>query len=262
MARVDSLPDGAKEVLQTGATIEREFSYELIKQVTGLSEKELMSNLSALKDSELLYERGIYPQSIYIFKHALTREVVYDSILSKRKKKLHEEIANAIEELYKENIHEHYGVLSEHFISIENNEKVAKYCRLAGNKAEKAASFTNAIEYTRKRIRCLEKLPSKEDVPKRIIDARSSLGLYMFQMYYFIEAKEAIEPIINLAIKSGYKRKLAQIYTIMGAYKYWVEEDLPTALKYLEDAFKISEELNNIVSLFFFKRLVGDCFIE
>jgi hypothetical protein len=257
MARVDSLPDGAKEVLQTGATIEREFSYELIKQVTGLSEKELMSNLSALKDSELLYERGIYPQSSYIFKHALTREVVYDSILSKRKKKLHEEIGNAIEELHKENIHEHYGVLSEHFISSENNEKGAKYCRLAGNKAEKAASFTNAIEYTRKRILCLEKLPPKEDVPKRIIDARSSLGLYMFQMYYFIEAKEAIEPIIDLAIKSGYKRKLSQIYTIMGTYKYWVEEDLPTALKYLEDAFKISEELNNVVSLFFSSGWLG-----
>jgi class 3 adenylate cyclase/tetratricopeptide (TPR) repeat protein len=257
MARVDSLPDGAKEVLQTGATIEREFSYELIKQVTGLSEKELMSNLSALKDSELLYERGIYPQSLYIFKHALTREVVYESILSKRKKKLHEAIGNAIEVLYKETIHEHYGILSEHFISSENHEKGAKYCRLAGKKAEKAASFTNAIEYTRKRIRCLEKLLPKEDVPKRIIDARSSLGLYMFQMYYFIEAKEAIEPIIDLAIKSDYKRSLSQIYTIMGTYKYWVEEDLPAALKYLEDAFNISEELNNVVSLFFSSGWLG-----
>jgi tetratricopeptide (TPR) repeat protein len=59
MARVDSLPGEAKEVLQTGASIERKFSYELIKQITGLSEKKLMSNLSALKDSELLYERGI-----------------------------------------------------------------------------------------------------------------------------------------------------------------------------------------------------------
>jgi len=260
MARVDSLPDGAKEVLQTGATIEREFSYELIKQVTGLSEKELMFNLSALKDSELLYERGIYPQSIYIFKHALTREVVYDSILSKRKKKLHEEIGYSIEALYKENIHEHYGVLSEHFISGENYEKGAKYCRLAGKKAEKAASFTNAIEYTRKRICCLEKLPPKADVPKRIIDARSSLGLYMFQMYYFIEAKEAIEPIMDLAIKSGYERRLSQIYTIMGTYKYWVEEDLPRALKYLEDAFKISEELNNVVSLFFSSGWLGIAF--
>jgi tetratricopeptide (TPR) repeat protein len=257
MARVDSLPDEAKEVLQTGASIEREFSYELIKQITGLSERELMSNLSALKDSELLYERGIYPKSIYVFKHALTQEVVYNSILRKRKKKLHEKIGNAIEELYKEHINEHYGGLSEHFILSENYEKGARYSRLAGKKAEKSASFTNAIEYTRKRLLCLEKLPPKDDVLKRIIDARSSLGLYMFQMYYFIEAKEAIEPIIDLAIKSGHKRKLSQIYTIMGTYKYWVEEDLPTALKYLKDAFKISDELNDVASLFFSSGWLG-----
>jgi tetratricopeptide (TPR) repeat protein len=159
--------------------------------------------------------------------------------------------------LYKENIHEFYGVLSEHFILSGNYEKGAKYSRLAGKKAEKSASFTNAIEYTRKRILCLEKLPPKKDVPQRIIDARSALGLYMFQMYYFIEAKEAIEPIIDLAIKSGYKRELSQIYTIMGTYKYWVEEDLPTALKYLKDAFNISEELNNVVSLFFSSGWLG-----
>jgi tetratricopeptide (TPR) repeat protein len=79
----------------------------------------------------------------------------------------------------------------------------------------------------------------------------------MFQMYYFIEAKEAIEPIFDTAIKGGYKRKLPEIYTIMGTYKYWVEEDLPTALKYLEDAFMISEELNNIVSLFFSSGWLG-----
>jgi tetratricopeptide (TPR) repeat protein len=79
----------------------------------------------------------------------------------------------------------------------------------------------------------------------------------MFQMYYFVEAKEAIEPIIDLALKSGYKKKLAQIYTIMGTYKYWVEEDFPTALKYLEDAFKISEELNDVVPLFFSSGWLG-----
>ncbi|MDH3574912.1 MAG: AAA family ATPase [Desulfobacteraceae bacterium] len=257
MARVDSLPEGPKEVLQTCSVIEREFSHELINRVTNLKEKELLTCLSVLKDSELLYERGIYPDATYVFKHALTREVVYNSIMTKRRKKLHEKIGNAIEELYKDNIDEHYGVLTEHFIVSENHEKGYKYCKLAGKKAEKAASFTDAIEYTRKRIVCLEKLPLKEDVLKRIIDARSSLGLYMFQMYYFVEAKEAIEPIIDLAIKSGYKKKLSQIYTIMGTYNYWVEEDAPTALKYLEDAFQISEELNDVVSLFFSSGWLG-----
>lgn len=64
MARVDSLHEGAKEVLQTGSVIEREFTYGLIKRVTGLPEQELLSNLSILKDSELLYERGIYPNPL------------------------------------------------------------------------------------------------------------------------------------------------------------------------------------------------------
>ena len=77
----------------------------------------------------------------YIFKHALTREVVYDSILTKRKKKLHEEIGNAIEDLYKENIEGQYGILAEHYIAGENYEKGAEYSRLAGKKAQKAGSF-------------------------------------------------------------------------------------------------------------------------
>ena len=75
-----------------------------MRKVTGLPEQELLSHLSTLKDAELLYERGIYPQSTYIFKHAFTREVVYDSILTKSKKQIHEKIARAIEEIYKDNI--------------------------------------------------------------------------------------------------------------------------------------------------------------
>jgi predicted ATPase len=113
MARVDTLHEGAKEVIQTGSVIEREFSYELIKRVTGFSEQELLSRLSILKDSELIFERGIYPDSAYIFKHALTREVVYDSILARKKKKLHKDVGQAIEQLYKDNLHEHYGALIE-----------------------------------------------------------------------------------------------------------------------------------------------------
>ncbi|NIS59290.1 MAG: hypothetical protein GTO13_00845, partial [Proteobacteria bacterium] len=62
-------------MLQTISAVGREFSYDLIKRVTNVAEQELLSQLSGLKDSELLFERGIYPQSTYIFKHALTQEV-------------------------------------------------------------------------------------------------------------------------------------------------------------------------------------------
>jgi len=249
MARVDTLPERTKEVLQTGSVIEREFNYELIKRVTGIPELELLSYLSALKNAELIYERGILPQSTYIFKHALTQEVVYNSILTKRKKKLHAEIGNAIEELCKDNIDEYYGVLAEHFIATENYDKGADYLRLAGKKAEKTASLNEAIGHAKKRIESLERLPQTDDVKKKLIDARTALGLYNSQMSNFVGAKEAIDPIIDLALKSGYKRRLSQIHTLVGTYYYMIEEDFTQAFKHLQDALKISEEVNDVVSL-------------
>jgi class 3 adenylate cyclase/tetratricopeptide (TPR) repeat protein len=249
MARIDSLPERAKEVLQAGSVIEREFGYELIMGITGLPEQELLSHLSVLKDSELLYERGIYPQSNYIFKHALTREVVYDSILAKRKKKLHEEIGSAIEELNKDNLSEHYEILAEHYFLSENYLRSAEYSKLAGRKAEKAASFNSAIVYAKKRVTSLERVIQTEDVEKQIIDSRTVLGLYIAQMNYFVDAKEAIDPIIELTIKRDYKRRLCQIYTILGTYYWSGEENYPEAFKAFEEALKISEEIKDIVSL-------------
>jgi tetratricopeptide (TPR) repeat protein len=248
MARVDSLPERAKEVLQTGSVIEREFSYPLINHVTGLPEKELLSYLSILKDSELLYERGIYPQSNYIFKHALTREVIYDSILAKRKKKLHEEIGNGIEELYKDSLSEHFEVLAEHYFLSENYSKSAEYSRLAGRKAEKGASLSDAIVYAKKRVTSLERLPRTDEVDQQIIDARTIFGLYMAQMHYFVEAKEAIDPIIDLAIRQGYKKRLCQIYTILGPYYCFVKENHPEGFKAFEEALKISGEVKDIIT--------------
>jgi tetratricopeptide (TPR) repeat protein len=248
MARVDSLPERTKELLQTGSVIEREFSYPLINRVTGLSEKELLSNLSILKDAELLYERGIYPQSDYIFKHALTREVVYDSILVKRKKKLHEEIGNAIEELYKDNLSEYYEVLAEHYFLSENYSKAAEYSRLASKKAEKATSFPDAIAHAKKRIACLEKLPMTDDGWRKMIDARTVLALYLGQLNYYFEAREAIDPIIDLATKQGYKKRLCQIRTIQGVHHYMVEENFSEAFEAFEEALKISDEIKDIVT--------------
>jgi len=249
MARIDSLSEGAKGLLQTGSVIEREFSFQLIKQVTGLPEKELLPQISALKDSELIYARGVYPGSTYIFKHALTQEVVYDSILTRRKKKLHEEIANAIEEIYKENIVEHYVILSEHYVKGENYEKGAEYSKLAARKARKTASMNDAISYTQKRIACLEKMVQTDEVQKNLINARTNLGLYYNQMNYFADSKEAVEPIIEQAQKRGYQSRLSQIYAILGTYYWTVEEKFSEAFNYLEQALKIAEEIKDWLSL-------------
>ena len=262
MARVDSLPESVKEVLQIGSVIEREFNYELLKGVTGLAEKELLSALSALKDSELLYERGIFPDSTYIFKHALTREVVYDSVLTRRKKKIHEDIGTAIEELYKDSIDEYYGILAEHYILSENYVKAAECYRLAGRKAERAVSFTNAISLAGKWVACLEKLPRTKDVEKKMIDARTTLGFYKLQMHNFAEAKKAIDPIVDLALKHDYKKRLTQIYTIIGVNSYYIDEDFSKAAEFFQKAIELAEKTNNLISLIFATHYLGHVFVD
>jgi tetratricopeptide (TPR) repeat protein len=262
VARVDTLPESAKKLLQIGSAIEREFDYQLLNRVTDLPENELLADLSALKGTELLFERGIFPESTYIFKHALTREVVYDSILSKRKKRLHEDIGNAIEELYKNNVDEYSSILAEHYLASKNYVKAAEFSRLAGRKAVGAVSFAEAISYGEKWVTCLEKLPRSEEVQKKIVDARTTLGFYYLQLQHWDEAKKVIDPIVDLALKHNYKRRLTQIFTLIGIQSHWIEEDYLKSVEYLEKAIKTAEETNNFISLIFANHFIGHVFAD
>lgn len=250
LARVDPQPPRAKEVLQAGSVIEREFDFQLIKQVTRFPEPELLCNLSLLKDSELLYERGIYPQSSYIFKHALTREVVYGSILTKRRKELHGAVAEAMEHIYQSNLAEHLCTLCDHFMAAENYEQGEIYAKLAARKAQKTGSLPDAIDQTIKRITCLERLPMTDERQRKVIDTRTVLALNLAQLNRYLEAKGVIDPIIDQAIKLGYKKRLCQIRTIMGAYYAHQEENFPAASQAFKEALTISEEVDDIVTTF------------
>jgi class 3 adenylate cyclase/tetratricopeptide (TPR) repeat protein len=249
MARVDNLPEGAKEVLRTGSVIEREFSHELIKRVTGLPEKELLSHLSTLKDTELVFERGIYPDSAYIFKHALTREVVYDSILTRKKKQIHQKIAGIMEDIYKDDICYHYGVLADHYMASEDYEKGAEYARLEAMRYQKAGLFRDAIEYAKKCVNSCEKLPQTEANQKRIIDARTTLANYYLNMNFHSHAKETVEQILDLALALNYRKRLPAIYTAIGLYYLWVEEDSHKGLVFIDQATTIAEEVADYFSL-------------
>jgi predicted ATPase len=185
MARVDALPEGAKELLQTGSAIEREFSYDLIKRVKERPEQELLSHLSVLKDSELLYERGIFPETAYIFKHALTRDVVYESILTKKKKNLHEKIGNAVEQLYADRIEEQYELLAHHYALAEHWEKAVSYGRLAAEKALKLSQFQQAVTIYEQTAEWLLKLPENKIRQESLVDIQleicwSNIGLGQF----------------------------------------------------------------------------------
>jgi tetratricopeptide (TPR) repeat protein len=176
MARVDSLAEGVKSLLHTVSAVGREFSYYLIKRVTNIAEQELLSQLSVLKDSELLYERGIYPESTYIFKHALTQEVAYNGLLLKRRKDIHEEIGKAIEALYPDRLEEHYELLAYHYGRSANADKAIKYLDLANQKSIKLNAMEEAKSYFDEAMALLDTLPETEENQQRRISLLVSQG--------------------------------------------------------------------------------------
>lgn len=245
MARVDALPEDAREILQVGSVIEREFSYPLVQQVTDLDEKDLLSQFSALKDSELIYERGIYPDITYIFKHALTREVILDSIITKQKKDLHQKIGIAIEALFSEKIEEHCESLVEHFINSDDYNKALDYSKMAVRKAWQSYSYHEIITFQRNIVFCFEQLPQTKDTEEKIIRSRAILGGFYAEINYATESKEAVEPVLKLAGQEGYEKYLSQILTLMAWYYMLVEADTQLSTEYLEKARQKAEEVDD-----------------
>ncbi|MDH3955722.1 MAG: hypothetical protein OET81_03450, partial [Desulfobacteraceae bacterium] len=170
-----------------------------------------------------------------------TQKVVYNSILVKRRKQLHEKIGNAIEKIDESSLDELYAILAEHYTMANNYLKGAKYSRLAAKEAEKSASLPEAIAYAKKRISCLERLPQTDDLIKKIIGARTVLGVHHLSMNRMVEAKEAVSPVADAALQTGNKRKLSLIFTIKGIYEFTVKENMNQAYNHLIESLNISE---------------------
>ena len=114
MARLDRLGP-TKEIAQLGATIGREFSYELLQTVSSLDEETLQHGLKQLVEAELVYQRGLLPQANYLFKHALIQDTAYQSLLKSKRQQLHQQIAQVLEEQFPETNETQPELLAHHY---------------------------------------------------------------------------------------------------------------------------------------------------
>ena len=237
MARMDALPERAKGLLQTGSVAGREFSYDLIKTVTDFTEQELLSNLSVLKDSELLYERGIYPQTTYIFKHALTQEVAYNSLLLKRKKEIHEEIGKAIEALYPDRLEEHYELLAYQYASSDKTDKALEYLDLANQKAAKLNAMEEAKAYFDEAMKLLDALPETQENREQRISLLVNQGIvvmllvFKYQEYYdlLIRYEPMAKGLGNPKLLGAYYARLADCEYSFGNFDQAIQRSTKAA---------------------------------
>ena len=159
-ARIDRLHNDEKNLLQTLAILGREFVLSLARAVAGKSEDELERLIAKLQLGEFVYEQPSIVDVEYTFKHALTQEVAYNSVLLERRKQLHEHVGHAIETIYTTSLDDHLAELAHHFSRSGNQEKAVEYLHLAGTQAMARGALPQAIRDFERALVLLKAFPS------------------------------------------------------------------------------------------------------
>ena len=160
-ARMDRLEENLKRTMQVASVIGREFAFRILQSISGMHEG-IKSYLLNLQGLEFIYEKSLFPELEYIFKHAFTQEVAYNSLLLARRKEIHEKIGEAIEELYPHRLEEFFEMLAYHFNKSDNLEKAYQYLKLSGKKAKRNFSNWEAYRYYKEAFKILRKKPETE----------------------------------------------------------------------------------------------------
>ncbi len=134
MARIDRLDEGSRNVVKVASVIGRSFFYRILADVISRVES-LDDKLEYLKQIQLIRERIQMNELEYLFKHALAQEAAYESTLLQQRKLLHLKVAESIERLFSERLHEFYGILALHYSRADNLEKAEEYIVKAGEEA-------------------------------------------------------------------------------------------------------------------------------
>ncbi len=164
MARLDRLAS-VREIAQLGATIGREFSYELLHAVSPLDERVLQQGLRQLIEAELLYQRGTPPQSSYLFKHALIQDTAYHSLLKSTRQQYHHQIARMLEAHFPNTQETQPELLAHHYTEAGFAAQAVPYWQQAGQHAVQRSAYQEAIHHLTKGLDVLKTLP---DTPERI----------------------------------------------------------------------------------------------
>ena len=179
-ARIDRLPAEQKDLLQILAVLGKEFRLSHLRVTAAKSDEELERRLAALQLGEFIYERPAANDIEYIFKHALTQEVAYNSILSDRRKALHERAGRALETLCASQLDDYLDELARHYSRSANLEKAAQYLRLAAGQARSRGVYPQAVAQLKEALELLRKLPADQHVLEEELTTQLALASTLF----------------------------------------------------------------------------------
>ena len=221
MARLDQLGP-AKKVAQIGATIGREFPYNLIKAISGIDQNTLNDYLQKLVFAELLLVQGEIPDAIFTFKHALIQETAYSSLLKKQNKEFHKRIVENLEQSFPDIVLASPELLAHHCNAAGLLEKAVPYWKRAGDLAISRSAHAEAISHLNTGLSILKDLPdSQENINEEIL-FQIALGVPLTALrgYGSIEVEQAYERARFLCQQAGETWQL--VPALYGLWRYYL----------------------------------------
>jgi tetratricopeptide (TPR) repeat protein len=230
--------------MQVASVIGREFAFRILQSISGMRE-EIKSYLQNLQGLELIYEKTLFPELEYIFKHALTQEVAYNSLLIARRKEIHEKIGNAIEELYPHRLEEYYEMLAYHYSRSDDNNKAYNYLKLSGDKTRAGYANWEALQFYGEAIDVLNQMPSTDANKREGIEARLSLAMPAMFLSYPEDTIDVLKEGIDFANEVGDVRSLAKLNGTL-AHAYASKGDSILAITHAEQCFQEAQEIQDL----------------
>jgi tetratricopeptide (TPR) repeat protein len=228
--------ESLKKIMQVASVIGREFAYRILQTIMGMRE-ELKSSLINLQGLEFIYEKSLFPELEYIFKHALTQEVAYNSLLHKRRKEIHEKIGSAIETLYPDRLEEYYELLTYHYTRSDNGQKAVEYLEQASRKAAKLNAVKESKAYLDEAMKLLDTLPETDLNRQRRITLLLDKWTVFILLFQLPEYYEILKRYEHTAIELGNQGLLGAHYAVMGQCEYaaaYFDQSIATLTKAAE----------------------------
>jgi class 3 adenylate cyclase/tetratricopeptide (TPR) repeat protein len=219
-ARIDRLPLEEKRLLQTAAVIGTEVPFPVLQAIAELPEAALHQGLDHLQAAEFLYETRLFPDREYTFKHALTHEVAYGSLLQERRRALHARIVEALEALTGDRVGEQIERLAHHALRGEVWDKALAYCRQAGEKAMARSAHREAVGYFEQALNALPHLPETRDTREQAIDLRLALRSALQPSGDLGRVLAYLREAEALAVTLDNPRRLGQVSGLLSRHFY------------------------------------------
>jgi predicted ATPase len=238
-ARIDRLAAEDKRLLQSAAVIGNDVPFALLHAVAELPEVNLRAMLSRLQAAEFLYESGLFPDLEYTFKHALTHDVAYSSLLQERRRILHAGIVAAIQAIYLDRLDEHAEQLAYHAHRGEQWEEAAKYLRQAGQRSAARSANRDAVPFLEQALAALERLPGSPERAREAIDIRLEMRAVLTALGQMQRALEVTREALRQAETVADRYRIARALGYL-TFALWSKREYDDALAAGERALDIA----------------------